>query len=65
VAKSKDVKFILKSQAFPAYGIVAIIPTETGCKVKWGSGREEVFDGITSKEVQFKIDEAKASTDSD
>lgn len=65
MAKSKDVKFTMKGKSFPAYGIVAVVPQENGCVVRWASGRVETFVGATSQEVLFKIDEAKASTDSD
>jgi hypothetical protein len=54
----------VSGKQYPAYGIVAVVPTDKGCIVRWVSGRVQKFTGVTSQEVLFKVDEAKASTDS-
>jgi hypothetical protein len=65
MAESKDVKFTVAGTKFPAYGVLAVVPDREGCQVRWASGRTQYLRGITSQEVMFKIEEAKAHADSD
>jgi len=65
MAPKKERNFIVSGKTYTALGVYAVVPTETGCIVRWAHGQEEELEGITSQEVLFKIEEAKASTDSD
>ena len=65
MATKKERNFTVSGRSYNALGIYAIVPTETGCVVRWAHGVEEEFKGITVSEITFKIDEAKARTDSD
>lgn len=57
--------FTIRGEKFPADGIIAIVPTETGVSVRWAQRAPMRFDNITSTEILAKVEDAKASTDSD
>ena len=55
--------FTVAGKTYNALGVYAVTPTKTGVVVRWAHGDEEEFDGITSQEILFKIEEAKSSAD--
>ena len=57
--------FTVAGKQYPVDEILAVVPTSDGVQIRWARRGDVNLKGITSQEVMFKIDEAKASTDND